>query len=481
MFSIQNSKMIVQRSNLDPIELPPTLKRLFEDPHEEKIESFIICSQKQNSISLDIFESAICFGIEEDLRIEKKEKKEALQEKIADLFQARRLKELPIAECDGFGFFKKREFSVGTKLAIHADFHGNLSAIEKFFDFVRSLSQGAEREVIPIILGDLVDRGLESFPTLACALAHPKAEILRGNHESLTVNRNFLSVDELLFLNPSQWKIRDFSQVLQNGYKLLPLGLFVGCKEPSISKEYVLLAHGAFEPDLDFVDFLESPKKFFYFSKKDMQLSSRIQVLLQALPESFRESNVDPDLVFEYLENRQYSSHEIRMIVSALQVDLFMRSPIFPGSSVSIQEDLERRRNSGKEDLCSLWGRILPSTKDDFMDLIGLHLSQRTILAFLTLQSSLKTSVRGIIRGHDHIEEDFKGLIPVYTLPMSPSEGNGIGSSFSPPPLVLAKDAVLVLTVTGCKESDWKVEKWVRSQGASNYMSEGYVQIEWLV
>ncbi|MEI6242403.1 MAG: hypothetical protein WCP39_03245, partial [Chlamydiota bacterium] len=49
-----------------------------------------------------------------------------------------------------YGYYKKIELSEGTKIVLHADFHGNLEAVQCFSNFVKQNRQSSGAPVKPI-------------------------------------------------------------------------------------------------------------------------------------------------------------------------------------------------------------------------------------------------------------------------------------------------------------------------------------------
>mmetsp|Transcript_2126 Transcript_2126/g.2423 ORF Transcript_2126/g.2423 Transcript_2126/m.2423 type:complete len:307 (-) Transcript_2126:141-1061(-) len=131
---------------------------------------------------------------------------------------------------------------VSGPVTIVGDIHG------QFFDLLEILKKGGDiTENRYIFLGDMVDRGyhsIETFSYLIClkVLYPGQITLLRGNHESRFISKQYGFYDEVLrkYGNLNPWKY--FTDVFDH----LPLAAIIEGK--------ILCLHGGLSPDLKTID-----------------------------------------------------------------------------------------------------------------------------------------------------------------------------------------------------------------------------------
>ncbi|MCL4116459.1 UNVERIFIED_CONTAM: hypothetical protein GTU68_000415 [Idotea baltica] len=143
-------------------------------------------------------------------------------------------------------FFSNRHFLslklrlklVVISIAIVGDIHGQYSDLVRLFE-----KCGFPGDVNYLFLGDYVDRGKKSIEVICLLMAykikHPENFfLLRGNHESASINRIYGFYDECKRrYNLKLWKI--FSDVFNS----MPVA--------AIIDEKILCMHGGLSPKLD--------------------------------------------------------------------------------------------------------------------------------------------------------------------------------------------------------------------------------------
>ncbi|MBD3197717.1 MAG: hypothetical protein GF317_21880 [Candidatus Lokiarchaeota archaeon] len=135
-----------------------------------------------------------------------------------------------------------------SKILVIGDIHGNLNSLLSFV----SLIEREEPEHI-LFLGDLVDRGEKQFECLILVLVlkilHPERYyILRGNHETLQMNKNYGFYDEF------NWKFgseHGFSELISL-YNQLPICAIINTK--------TLCLHGGIPEKIDILKDLKKLK-----------------------------------------------------------------------------------------------------------------------------------------------------------------------------------------------------------------------------
>lgn len=122
-------------------------------------------------------------------------------------------------------------------IKIIGDVHGQYYDLLKLFEY-----GGFPDESQYLFLGDYVDRGKQSIETIALLLCYklkyPQSFfLLRGNHESASINRQYGFYDECKRrYNIKLWKV--FSDV----FNLLPLCALI--------EERIICMHGGLSPEL---------------------------------------------------------------------------------------------------------------------------------------------------------------------------------------------------------------------------------------
>lgn len=136
-------------------------------------------------------------------------------------------------------------------IKICGDLHGQFYDLLRLFEHGGYPGQGNSQFVF---LGDYVDRGKQSVETMCLLLAfkvlHPtKLHLLRGNHETATVNRIYGFYDEC----KRRYSLKLY-KAFTNAFNCMPM-----C---AIISETILCMHGGLSPDLtDFsqIDSIQRP------------------------------------------------------------------------------------------------------------------------------------------------------------------------------------------------------------------------------
>ncbi len=137
---------------------------------------------------------------------------------------------------------------LGGPVLICGDIHGQFYDLLRIFEFC-----GYPPEKNYLFLGDYVDRGNQNIETICLLLAFKikfpfNFFLLRGNHESATINRIYGFYDECKQrYNYKLWK--QFSQLFDN----FPLIALV--------EEKILCMHGGLSPDLYTLENLQGLKR----------------------------------------------------------------------------------------------------------------------------------------------------------------------------------------------------------------------------
>lgn len=175
---------------------------------------------------------------------------------------------------DGFapdkieGYFaKKLVLPVGSELEIHGDFHGDIKSLSNWLKSLQNDGWIDKKDAFKIkkkngylvFLGDYVDRGPHSVEVM-CAIMqlyinNPKKVILiRGNHEDERFFKkdyyypeNRYLVGKNNFFDELKKKFGDDPIVfdaIPNLYDLMPVAVFLGCKDKAGVTDLALFCHG---------------------------------------------------------------------------------------------------------------------------------------------------------------------------------------------------------------------------------------------
>ncbi len=160
----------------------------------------------------------------------------------------------------------KKEYSQD-KVIVIGDLHGDLKSLTRLLDIIN-----LENPKHVIFLGDIVDRGLYQLECFILVLAlkvkdSNKYYLLRGNHETLKVNKNYGFFQDFLnrFKDPKK-----FSQVVDI-YNALPYCALVN--------ESILCLHGGIPEDFNAINRLRSVKT----SEIDLNYENADKSLLQIM------------------------------------------------------------------------------------------------------------------------------------------------------------------------------------------------------
>jgi len=160
----------------------------------------------------------------------------------------------------------KKEYSQD-KVIVIGDLHGDLKSLTRLLDIIN-----LENPKHVIFLGDIVDRGLYQLECFILVLAlkvkdSNKYYLLRGNHETLKVNKNYGFFQDFLnrFKDPKK-----FSQVVAI-YNALPYCALVN--------ESILCLHGGIPEDFNAINRLRSIKT----SEIDLNYENADKILLQIM------------------------------------------------------------------------------------------------------------------------------------------------------------------------------------------------------
>ncbi len=153
------------------------------------------------------------------------------------------------------------------KVMVIGDLHGDLKSLTKLMEIIKN-----ENPKYVIFLGDIVDRGLYQLECLILILAlkikdSNKYFLLRGNHETLEVNRNYGFYQN--FLNRFK-DSKKFNQVTAI-YNALPYSALVN--------ESILCLHGGIPEDFDAIRRLRGNKT----SDIDLTYENTAKSLLQIM------------------------------------------------------------------------------------------------------------------------------------------------------------------------------------------------------
>ena len=169
------------------------------------------------------------------------------------------------------------------KVIVIGDLHGDLKSLIKLVKIIN-----LENPKYVLFLGDIVDRGSHQLECLILILAlkikdSKKYYILKGNHETLEVNRNFGFLQD--FLNRFK-DIKKFDQILAI-YKALP--------HCALINDSILCLHGGIPEEFDAINRLRGIKTSEIDLTHEYTAKSLLQIMwndpkpnLKGFTESFR-------------------------------------------------------------------------------------------------------------------------------------------------------------------------------------------------
>jgi len=169
------------------------------------------------------------------------------------------------------------------KIMVIGDLHGDLKSLTKLMEIIKK-----ENSKYVIFLGDIVDRGSYQLECLILVLVlkikdSNKYFLLKGNHETLEVNRNYGFYQDFLnrFKDPKK-----FSQVIAL-YNTLPYSVLVN--------ESILCLHGGIPEEFNAINRLKGIKTSEINIIDDNTAKSLLQIMwndpkpnLKGFAESFR-------------------------------------------------------------------------------------------------------------------------------------------------------------------------------------------------
>lgn len=309
-----------------------------------------------------------------------------------------------ILKSENAGYVEKKLLPVGTEIFVRADLHGDLKTL------IENLSALQDQGLLDehfrcldhlqmVFLGDYMDRGEYCVHVLQLLLAlrieNPaNVTLIRGNHEEVSMNRDFgradLHLKQLL-------ESSDGRMDLQIVYQTLPLAAYFAVNK--LDKQYVQFAHGLFELHVDLFSLLSSSTEYETFDiPHNGELSSRVA---QLMLESPKEASI----------NRQ-----LRL----------------KNGATRIASLLEQHRTAVKKDpLARLspynWGDMQDENEATLIEDIGLRkwlLHPTDVKHYFNVNSPIKAvRLKLLFRGHEHIKQNhFAGKkIVAITLPTGTS------------------------------------------------------------
>lgn len=142
---------------------------------------------------------------------------------------------------------------------MHGDLHGDITSLlqELKYFYDNNIIDDHFRIIQPnvhiVFLGDYVDRGMHGtevvYTIMRLYLANPDGNVIavRGNHEDVTINSSFSRELRAKFKADSSGLL---TARIAKFYELLPMVLYVGCKDESTNIiNYLQCCHGGLEED----------------------------------------------------------------------------------------------------------------------------------------------------------------------------------------------------------------------------------------
>ena len=173
-------------------------------------------------------------------------------------------------------FVGKLELPNNSIIAFHGDLHGDVFSLNKFIVRLQNdgyIEDGSFQIKNPnfymVFLGDYTDRGLYGmevmYTIMRLKLANPdRVFLVRGNHEDLDLIHRYGFEDELRRKIPYPEKVKECLKQLGYFYNTLPVALYIGTKNKSSSKDFILCCHGGIEIGFDENALLESNRAIEY-------------------------------------------------------------------------------------------------------------------------------------------------------------------------------------------------------------------------
>lgn len=166
------------------------------------------------------------------------------------------------------GIIQKFDLPSGAQLAVRADLHGDLKSL---IETLKSLQQVGflTEDYLPannnhiVFLGDYMDRGSHSLQVLELLLTLKiecpnQVTLLRGNHESTSTNKHYLSSNDEDFYHflyqvegPASHLNRTNQTLLTDVYRTMPLGCYIAHNMPNGLRQYCLFTHGTMHTNID--------------------------------------------------------------------------------------------------------------------------------------------------------------------------------------------------------------------------------------
>lgn len=322
-------------------------------------------------------------------------------------------------------FIQKLVIKPGSKVVIVGDLHGDLDALLALLQeleetgYLDSQYRLIREDVYFVFLGDYVNRGLCSIGViyLLCKLYINNPEhvvLLRGNHEYALTSKKFherfmqtidghsdVPVQKTLLCELSE-QFEDYHYPdLLYWFDYLPMALYLGTPDQKGFINFVKFCHAGLEVGYNPKDFLSSNAAFCLLTKFDRHTA--LARLKQELVDSSFADDVQKS--FDYCNSSALSDFE-KYFITQESIDLL--TDISPyHARIGMQ-----------------WNNFL--THNDGQPEFALSLPRRTLYLgkcatqyLLKQRSNDRVAVRGVMRGHQHLDEKIDVLAvnsPMLTL-----------------------------------------------------------------
>jgi hypothetical protein len=312
-------------------------------------------------------------------------------------------------------FVQKMVVPADSKISMIGDLHGDidvlLSILGRLFEsrLINENFQIIDERLYLVFLGDYVNRRPDSLSVMyllsVLVLNNPgKVILMRGNHEYASTSKYFherflqgrgedthLGQETLigeLYKKSSSYAYPD----LLYWFDYLPMALYIGSADEQTGiTHFVSACHGGLEVGVDFAPFLADAKSSFM----RIMTMNRAAVLNELRVAQSTENLVVPlDKIFSTVEAEPTAQSFVNSYKQKESIDFS-----------SFQSPFHLR-------LGEQWNNFLTEDQDGVIE-AGVSLRRRTMylgrkLATLLLQnrSSEKVCVHGVIRGHQHLDEE---------------------------------------------------------------------------